>query len=276
MDKRLSRDNTISCFSCHNIHEAGADSKRQFSVGVNKRQGEINTPTVFNSSLNFVQFWDGRAKDLKEQIEGPIHNPVEMDHDWPSIIQKLKQDGFYKNTFKLIYSEQITPDNVKDAIAFFESTLITPNSRFDQFLKGNPTVISQREKTGYKKFKDYGCISCHQGVNIGGNMFQTMGIAQDYFKDRGNTKKIDFGRYNVTGDEEDKHVFKVPSLRNVTLTPPYFHDGSAKNLPEAIRIMGKYQLGRDLSKEDIELIADFLKTLEARPISNSEKPKEKR
>lgn len=259
-DPRLSADNTLSCATCHNLKTGGTD-RLVYSVGIGGEIGIVNSPTVFNSGFNFKQFWDGRVDTLEEQIEGPIISGKEMGSDWSDMIRKLKQSPDYVSQFKAIYAGGIQPDGIKDAIAEFVRSLYTPNSRFDQFLRGDESAMTEEEKEGYRRFKAYGCISCHQGVNIGGNMFQKIGVMADYLGDRGNFTVADKGRFNVTGDRSDLQVFKVPSLRNIALTAPYFHDGSTPTLEAAIALMGKYQLGRQLSSEDINLIVEFLKTL---------------
>ncbi len=180
---------------------------------------------------------------------------------WKEVVNKLQQSTEYVQTFARIYLDGLNSTNIKDAIATYEQSLYTPNSRFDQFLRGNKQALTAAEQEGYRIFKTYGCVSCHQGVNVGGNMFQRFGVIGDYFADRGNITRADLGRFNITKDQADRYVFRVPSLRNVALTPPYFHDGSTKTLEEAISIMVKYQLGRPLSTEQINLIAQFLRTL---------------
>lgn len=259
-DARLSLNDTISCASCHNLALGGSDN-RERSVGVNGRLGAVNAPTVFNSGFNFVQFWDGRASSLENQIDGPLHNPNEMASNWPQVIKKLSKDPTYVKLFTQNYDDGITPTNVKDAIATFERSLVTPNARFDQFLNGKPNAINQKEKYGYELFQSYGCSSCHQGINLGGNMYEKMGLLGDYFADRGNVTKADNGRFNLNQNPENLHEFRVPSLRNVALTAPYFHDGYAKTLEDAIIIMAKYQLGRPMPKDDVDAIVAFLQTL---------------
>jgi cytochrome c peroxidase len=259
-ETRLSKDNTISCASCHDLGKAGTD-RRARSLGVNQAEGAVNAPTVFNSSLHFKQFWDGRADTLEEQVDGPALAEKEMGSTWPEILAKLEAAPEYPPAFKEIYPDGIQRKNIKDAIAEFERSLVTPNSRFDRFLRGDDQAITEDEKEGYRKFKSYGCITCHQGVSIGGNMFQPFGVMGDYFADRGMTNKADLGRFNVTGNEDDKFQFKVPGLRNVALTAPYFHDGSAKTLEQAVGTMAKYQLGRELPPRDLEQIVLFLKSL---------------
>lgn len=259
-DKRLSQDNSLACAGCHDLSKGGVDG-RQHSAGIRGQEGTINAPSVFNSGFNFKQFWDGRAATLEDQIDEPVNNPRELGSNWPEVIAKLRQDPQLAAAFAKIYPDGIQAANVKDAIATFERSLITPNSRFDRFLKGDRNVMTADEIRGYQLFKSYGCVSCHQGVNIGGNMFARLGVMRDYFKDRGHVTQADHGRFNVTGVPEHTHVFKVPSLRNVALTAPYFHDGSQQTLEQAVATMGKYQLNVTIPPRDIALIVHFLRTL---------------
>lgn len=258
-DRRLSRDDTIACASCHRLDSGGSD-RLLVSVGIEGRKGGINAPTVFNSSLNFVQFWDGRAASLEEQAAGPVHNPLEMDSNWAEVIAKLDRDEAYREAFGRLYKQGITGETIVDAIATFERTLLTPNAPVDRFLAGDQTALDPLERAGYQRFLDYGCASCHQGAGIGGNMFQRFGVMDDYLKERAN-RPSDLGRFNVTGLDQDRNVFKVPSLRNVAVTPPYFHDGSASSLDEAVIVMGRYQLGRELSADDVKALTAFLRAL---------------
>lgn len=257
-EKRLSHDDTIACSSCHDFARGGAD-RLPVSIGIQGKSGQINAPTVFNASLNFVQFWDGRASSLEEQAAGPVLNPLEMGSNWQEVIPKLMADEQYRVAFTNLYSEGISGKAVMDAIASYERTLLTP-SRFDKYLNGDTSMLNETERAGYQAFMNYGCASCHQGANIGGNMYSRFGVMEDYFKDR-NITEADLGRYNVTHREEDRYVFKVPSLRNVALTPPYFHNGQEQSLEKAIKIMGRFQLGRELPEHDIVAIAAFLCTL---------------
>lgn len=258
---RLSADNSISCASCHSLSLGGTDRLPR-SFGVGGAEGVINTPTVFNSGFQLAQFWDGRASSLEEQIDGPIHNPVEMKTNWSQVIAKLKQDTQLVTTFDQLYADGMTADTIRRAIASFERSLITMNAPFDQWLQGNPFILNNQVLSGYAAFKRYGCIACHQGRNVGGNLFQRMGAMGDYFADRGTPiTEADLGRFNVTGDQDDRHYFKVPSLRLAVLTPPYFHDGTANSLEEAIEEMGRYQLGLKLSDPDIQAIIAFLHSL---------------
>lgn len=255
-DKRLSQDNTISCSSCHNTKEGG-DDNRKLSIGINNAIGLVNTPTVLNSRFNFVQFWDGRSGTLKEQASGPIHNPIEMNSNFKEIIIKLSNDSFYVSKFKEIYNSSIKEEHIINAIVEYEKALITPNSKFDKYLNGDKNILTYEEKKGFELFKEFGCISCHNGVNIGGNLFQKVGIMEEYFPE----EKQHLGRYNITQNPEDKFYFKVPSLRNVELTAPYLHDGSANDLKSVIDVMLKYQIGTIYNEQDIKYIEKFLLTL---------------
>ena len=259
-DPRLSHDDTLACASCHVLAMGGTDRVAR-SIGIGGAVSAVNAPTVFNSGFNFVQFWDGRAATLEDQIDGPIHDPGELGSNWAEILRKLRRDPDYMDAFEDIYRDGLHLDNVKDAIATYERSLVTPNARFDKFLRGDDDAIAEQEKIGYQRFSSLGCISCHQGLNVGGNMFQEFGVMGDYFADRGGITEADYGRYNVTGEDEDRYVFKVPSLRNVALTAPYFHDGSAQTLREAVRVMGQYQLGRNLQADEIASLVAFLNTL---------------
>ncbi|MGK7901909.1 MAG: cytochrome-c peroxidase [Hormoscilla sp.] len=272
-DPKLSGNNTISCASCHNLQTGGTDRLPK-TLGINGAVGDRNSPTVFNSGFNFKQFWDGRSESLAAQVDGPLNNPIEMGSSWPEAIGKLQRESDYVYMFDKLYPDGIKRENIRDALATFVQSLYTPNSRFDKFLRGDTSAITESEKEGYRRFKASGCVSCHQGVNVGGNMFQTMGIMADYFGDRGEDRIAeDAGRFNVTGDEGDRQLFKVPSLRNIALTAPYFHDGSAPTLEGAVAIMAKYQLGRQMSSRDIEVIVKFLHTLtgeyKGQPLGNS-------
>lgn len=258
-DRRLSHDDSISCGGCHDPTLAGADGRR-YAIGINGATGTVNTPTVFNAALNVVQFWDGRAATLEEQAAGPVHNPIEMASNWTEVIGKLGADPWYPGAFARVYPTGMTPDAIVDAIAAFERTLLTRDSSFDRYLRGDESAISTLAKTGYRRFLDYGCASCHQGANVGGNMLQRFGVMADGLEGREPTA-ADLGRYNVTKREEDRNVFKVPGLRNVAKTAPYFHDGSVSSLSDAVAIMGRVQLGRGLSADDIGAIVAFLETL---------------
>lgn len=278
-DARLSRDGTVACVTCHDLTRGGTDH-RVYSIGIGGALGRINAPTVFNSAANFRFFWDGRANTLAEQLDGPLTSPTEMGSSWPEIIDWLQRSDAYVREFALVFSDRVaapscgkdsagcriyvTRDTITAALAEFVRSLATPDARFDRYLKGDLSAISADEKAGYDLFKSYGCIACHQGANVGGNMFQIFGVMRDYFAERGNVTEVDYGRFNVTGREEDRHRFRVPSLRNVAVTAPYFHDGTAQTLDQAVMVMAQYQLGVVMPMDDLELIVQFLGTLTGR------------
>lgn len=259
-DTRLSHDNTVSCASCHALDRGGVDGLPH-SVGINGAVGGINAPTVLNSGFNFRQFWDGRAATLEDQIDGPVQHPKEMGASWPEVVAALARDDGYRADFAALYKQGVSPESIKDAIATFERSLVTPNAKFDRFLRGQHNALDGEEYAGYQLFKELGCISCHQGVNVGGNMYERLGLVGDYFSTRGNVQPVDYGRFNLTGKEEHRYEFRVPALRNVALTAPYFHDASAPTLEQAVFIMGKYQLGVELKDADVARIVKFLNTL---------------
>ena len=255
-DPRLSKSGFISCNSCHNLGMGGTDNLKT-SIGHKWHQGPINSPTVLNSSMNIAQFWDGRAEDLKAQAGGPIANPGEMASSHTLAIDVLESIPEYVIEFKQTFGkDHINIDQVTEAIAEFEKTLVTPNSRFDQWLLGNKDVLTSKELAGYKLFKDSGCVACHYGPAVGGLSFQIMGVVEPY-----ETKSTAEGLSAVTGKDADRFKFKVPTLRNVELTYPYFHDGEAETLTEAVDVMGRLQLGKKFSSAENANIVAFLKTL---------------
>jgi cytochrome c peroxidase len=235
----------------------GGTDNLKTSIGHNWQQGPINAPTVLNSSMNVAQFWDGRAADLKEQAGGPIANPGEMGFTHTLAVNVLESIPQYVTEFQLVFgTSEVNIDRVTQAIAEFEKTLVTPNSRFDQWLLGDKDALTANEQAGYKLFKESGCIACHNGPAVGGNSFQKMGLVEPY-----KTKSKAEGLAGVTGKDADRFMFKVPTLRNVELTYPYFHDGEAETLTEAVDIMGRLQLGKKFTKEENAKIVAFLKTL---------------
>ncbi len=261
-DTRLSVDNTVSCATCHGLNTGGVDNK-QYSEGVNGLMGGVNAPTVFNAHYNFVQFWDGRAATLAAQAAGPPLNPVEMaSTSFDEICAKLKADAAFDKAFTAVYPEGITEQTITDAIQEFERTLLTPNSAFDKYLKGDKAALNADEVAGYELFKKYDCATCHVGENLGGQSYELMGIMADYFGDRGTELTTeDNGRNKETKLPRDVHRFKVPGLRNVALTAPYFHDGTQATLAEAVAAMAKYEVGVELGEDEVAKIVAFLNSL---------------
>ena len=261
-DTRLSVDNTVSCASCHELENAGVDN-HQYSHGVNDQLGGVNAPTVYNAVYNFVQFWDGRAQTLAAQAAGPPLNPVEMaSESFGQIVAKLMKDKKFVREFTAVYPDGLNEANITDAIEQFERTLITPNSAFDKWLRGDDSAITADEIAGYELFKKYDCATCHAGQNLGGLSYELMGLRRHYFAERGlELTHEDNGRFKETGLERDRHRFKVPGLRNVEHTWPYYHDGTRETLEEAVRDMGLYQSGVELSETEVASIVSFLKTL---------------
>ena len=258
-DGRLSGDGTVSCASCHGLDKGGCD-QAAVATGVGGAKGPINSPTVYNSGYQFRQFWDGRAADLPEQAAGPVENPIEMAAKWPDVVAKLREDTDLAARFGELYPEGITKDTVTDAIAEFERTLVTPGA-FDLYLEGDATALTDEQKKGLDLFVGKGCATCHAGKILGGGSYELMGRKGDYFGDRGNPTDADQGRFNVTKEEKDRHCFKVPTLRNVALTFPYFHDARTSDLAVAVRHMADYQLGVDLTDEEAAAIVAFLGSL---------------
>jgi cytochrome c peroxidase len=259
-DPILSSDGSVACSSCHDLQSGGEDGRAR-SRGVGGKEGVVNAPTVFNAALNLAQFWDGRAATLEEQIDGPVTDALEMANDWDALERKLKASPDYEHAFAAALGATPSRSGIRQAIAAFERTLITVDSPFDLWLEGDSSALSAEQREGYQLFKAAGCVACHQGQNAGGNMYQRLGLFGDYFEDRGNITNADEGRFNVTHLEADRHVFRVPSLRNVELTAPYFHDGSSRTLTDAVQVMVKYQLGKELSEQQISKLVEFLTSL---------------
>lgn len=257
-DARLSADNTVACMSCHMGMTGGTD-RRPVSIGINGQLGSVNAPTIFNAAFNFRQFWDGRAFDLDEQALGPLSNPVEMGHDLQAVVDFVANDPVYARQFDALYPDGVTINNIGNAIAQQSRNMIRSDSRFNAYLNGDQSALSEQEQRGWTRFQEVGCSSCHNGINLGGNSYQRLGNSADYFIKRVATEADD-GLYARTQRESDRHVFKVPTLHNVALTPPYFHDGSVATLEEAVRRMGQLQLGRRLEKSDVADITAFLQS----------------
>lgn len=262
-EPRLSRGHTVSCNSCHNLATYGVDNLPT-SQGYKGQFGDRNSPTVLNAALLGFQFWDGRAKDVEEQAGGPIMNPVEMAIPHENVaIDTIASIPEYQQLFKEAFPKDKNPvsmKNIQYAIAAFERTLLTP-TRWDKFLNGNENALSDKELAGLNKFITTGCIACHQGYTLGGDQFQKFGLVKEPYWQFTGSKTFDEGRFQVTKVASDKQVFRVPGLRNVARTYPYFHDGSVWDLGQAIAIMGEAQLGRELSKEDVSDMLAFMNAL---------------
>lgn len=259
-DPRLSGDGTVACASCHDL-TAGGDDGLERPAGAEGKLLDFNAPTIFNVSRNFRLNWRGEFRRIEEQNEAALLDPDVMGASWNELLRRLQGDAGYLRRFAAAYSSAPTRDSVLDALATFQRSLITINARFDRHLMGQKGVLTSEELRGYELFKEYGCIACHQGANVGGNLFQRFGIFADPFTDRASEDDSDLGRFTVTGLEQDRHVYRVPSLRNVALTAPYFHNGRTTSLEEAISIMARAQLGRELPQDDIASITRFLNTL---------------
>jgi cytochrome c peroxidase len=259
-DVRLSRGNVIACATCHSLAEGGDDGLPR-SRGADGKPLNFNSPTVFNAMLSFRLTWRGNFRSPEAFIEAVLLNPRLMNTSWDELLSKLRADADYRKAFAAIDPGGLKPAHVLDALAAYHRSLVTPNARFDQYLRGQRDAITDEEKRGYHLFKSYGCIACHQGVNVGGNLFQKFGVFQTPLSLKERVSEADLGRFTITHDDQDRHVFRVPSLRNVAVTAPYFHDGRASTLEEAVDIMAKAQLGRILSQQDIGLIVQFLHTL---------------
>lgn len=261
-DVRLSKDNTQSCNTCHNLNTYGVDNNPT-STGNDGMNGDRNSPTVLNAAIHFVQFWDGRAADVEEQAGGPIVNPVEMamPHDL-AVVKRLAKMPEYQELFAEAFPGESVPlnmENLKIAVGAFERTLVTP-APFDEYLKGNVMALNEQQKRGLQTFMDVGCTTCHSGAALGGNMYQKFGLYDDYWKHTSSTH-VDQGVFTISGTESDMYKFKVPSLRNITKTQPYFHDGSVTDLHQAVNIMAKLQLNKELTAQETDDIVAFLDAL---------------
>ena len=258
-DVRLSHNNKLACASCHQIQQSGADGQVK-SIGADGRPLDFNTPTIFNAVLSFRLNWRGNFRTPEEQAEAVLLDPRLMGTSWPVLVEKLAADQTYRDAFDSAYGQPPARPLVLDALVAFERSLVTPKAPFDRYLNGEIDAIGPEEKRGYELFKSHGCVACHQGVNVGGNLFQRFGIFDDPFV-VGPPTRADLGRFALTGKAEDRSVFRVPSLRNVAETAPYFHDGRAATLEQAVEEMARVQLGRVLAPREIDLIVRFLHTL---------------
>jgi cytochrome c peroxidase len=271
-DVRLSHDNTRACTTCHPLQRGGMD-RRPGAITANGTLHPRNTPTIFNVGLNAAFNWNGIANTLEAHAEIVLLHPSLMHTTWPDLLAKLQADADYVTRFNTAYAEGLTPANMLDALASFERFLLTPNARFDRYLRGKRHALTAPEQQGYRLFKSYGCVACHQGINIGGNMYQKFGVFAAPGGVGSPAAVVDLGRYVVTKVPRDRGVFRVPSLRNVAVTAPYFHDGRAATLEWAVDTMAKVQLGRTIPPEEIGLIVQFLHTLtgeyHGRPVTTS-------
>jgi cytochrome c peroxidase len=258
-DMRLSHDNKRSCAVCHPLERGGMDGVPR-ATSASSSQQLRNTPTIFNVAFNASFNWDGISNSLENQVEIVLLNPNLMNMTWPQLLAKLRADGGYVDGFNSAYAQGLTQANVAGALASYVGSLLTPNARFDRYLRGDSHALTAREQQGYELFKAYGCVSCHQGINIGGNMYQKFGVFEE-LNDVEPSRPPDLGRYSVTQAPRDREVFRVPSLRNVAVTAPYFHDGRARTLEDAVKTMARVQLGRTLTPEDLGSIVMFLRTL---------------
>ncbi len=257
----LAKNNDIACSSCHILTQGGTSNPERTTVSQQSSES-LNIPTVLNSVYNFRQGWNGRAASLKQMIDLSVISPTQMNNSWALVIHRLQADAGYPAQFKEAFgTSEITVDTIQQALTEYLASLVTPDSRFDLHLKGHRSILTPEELAGYRLFRNYGCIVCHQGTNLGGNLFAAMGVMNDYFADKGRIDPMDEGRFEYTEQESDRHVFKVPGLRNVALTAPYFHDGQAQTLEQAVEQMAYYQLGMSLTETEINQIVLFLKTL---------------
>jgi cytochrome c peroxidase len=263
-DPRLSKDGAVTCATCHARSLALADGRAR-SHAPGRPEAAFNAPTLYNVAYLYKLNWNGKFSSLEDQVGGAMQNPAAMATTWPEALPRLAGDTDYQATFGALYSDGLTAANVADAIAELERSMRTPNAPFDRFLRGDDGAIGEKEKSGWAIFKDYGCISCHQGIGVGGNLLARFGVFREFLEERGGLAERDLGRFAVTGRPEDRFVFRVPSLRNVALTAPYFHDGSAPTLEAAIEVMGRVQLGRDLGLDQVDALVAFLGALTGEP-----------
>ncbi len=259
-DKRISAQEKMACVECHLADKGGTDN-HPLSMAINGELRSTNTPSIFNVGLLPKLGWIGTGSDLGDVAESIIKSKQGLATTLPEIVDKLGRIPEYRAQFSSIYKTTIKPEQVKDALAEYMKAQITPDSRFDQYLRGQADALTEQELEGYRLFKNYGCAACHNGMNLGGNMVAPFGVFGNYMLDHGDQGTTALGLYNKTKREEDKYVFRVPSLRNVALTEPYFHDGSAQDLTHAVDIMSRYMLGRKMPPRDIALIVKFLNTL---------------
>jgi cytochrome c peroxidase len=259
IDRRLSGDGLVACVDCHALDRGGANAEARSTLP-GRKPVPVNVPSIFNAAFYFRFGWSGRFEDIGQQLDFAMQSPAAMAGTWGRAVAASADDPAYAREFAALYPEGMSPESVREVLALYSLSLLTPNSRFDRFLRGERT-LSADEQRGYDLFREYGCASCHQGIDVGGNMYQHFGVMEDYFANRGQLTEADYGLFNATKREEDKFVFRVPSLRNVALTAPYFHDASAATLEGAVTTMARFQLGRRLGDAERGQIVAFLGTL---------------
>lgn len=259
----LSGDSKVACSDCHLSGHGLADEK-PLSHAPHRKKSTVNSPTLYNVVYSYRLTWGARYDSLEEHLDDLMKNPDIMASSWETASAHLKEVAPYRDRFRDVFPDGVTAANVRTALLEYERSLVTPDAPFDEYLAGREHAISEEAERGYRLFKTYGCASCHQGCGVGGNMVERLGVLGDYFADRGGIRAGDEGLFRKTNNERDRHVFRVPSLRNVALTAPYFHDGSARTLEDAIGQMARYQLGRELERDDTRSIAEFLRTLTGR------------
>lgn len=259
-EPRLSGDGKVACTDCHHAEHGWADDKPHSRIS-GRPESAVNVPTMYNVRFLYKLSWSGKYESLETHIDGLMTNPKVMASSWEIASKHLSELASYRQMFAAVFRDGLTPSNLRSAILDYERSLVTPNAPFDRYLRGNLQAVSPEAKQGYAMFKSYGCASCHQGMAIGGNVFEKFGVLRDLFADRGHFESADLGRFNFTQREQDRFVFRVPSLRNVALTAPYFHDGSAATLEDAVTTMASYQLGRELSEHDRSALVAFLRSL---------------
>jgi cytochrome c peroxidase len=259
-EPRLSGDGKVSCADCHHADHGLADDKPRSFVSP-RPETPVNSPTMYNVRFLYKLSWAGKYDSLEAHLDGLMKNPKVMASSWESANTRLAEVPSYGAQFAAVFPDGLTPNNVRQALLDYERSLTTPNSAFDRYLRGDTQALSAEAKRGFGLFKSFGCVSCHQGMAIGGNVFERFGVLRDIFADRGHFDNADLGRFNVTGRAQDRFVFRVPSLRNVALTAPYFHDGSAGTLEAAVSTMASYQLGRELDAQDRTALVSFLRSL---------------
>lgn len=276
-DTIMSVDGTLTCFSCHDVQKGGTDGLPKANAA-HRETGQVNTGTIFNLAFNFRFNWNGKFVTLLNHINGPVTGGNVMGMTWPDLVDRIEGVEVYERKFREVYGDGVTTENIRHAVTEFQLSLVTPNAPFDRYLRGEEAALDSTQLEGLRLFKSLGCVSCHQGINVGGNLFAKIGVMGNYFADRaakghGGLADADYGRYQVTGNPAHRFVFRVPSLRNVDCTGPYFHDGTLTRLEDVVIAMGRYQLGRELHAEQIGPLVAFLETLtgehEGKPLCQS-------